>query len=66
MESSSEKFRKIVFEVFTSSKRVLGVIHQSMRNLFSSREDIEILEVNLNNHKEILEKCKALIRSEKN
>ncbi|MCM8799083.1 MAG: hypothetical protein NC821_06515 [Candidatus Omnitrophica bacterium] len=66
MEFFSEKFRKIVFEAFNSSKHVLGVVHKDMRNLFASREDTEVLEVELNNHQDILKRCRILLKGEKN
>ena len=59
MELFSEKFRKVVLRVLDSGKMLLGVIHKGkieFLNKIRERKDVEIFEVNLYNHNEILHK----------
>lgn len=63
MEFFSEKFKRVFFKALDSKKTIIGVIHRDLKDLVKLREDVEILEVNLNNHREILERCRSLLQN---
>jgi len=63
MEFFSEKFKDIAFRALDSDKRVIGIIHRDLLGLTGQHQDTEILKVNLNNHQEILSRCKSLLRN---
>jgi nucleoside-triphosphatase len=65
MELFSEKFKNLVLEVLDSGKPLLGVIHKEsieFLNKIRKRKDVEVLEVNLNNHQDILYKVFSLLK----
>jgi nucleoside-triphosphatase len=63
MEFFSEKFKRVVSEALDSDRIVIGVIHRNLLDTLKFRSDVEILEVNLNNHQEILKRCRSLLQS---
>jgi len=63
MEFFSEKFKDTISKILDSDKRVIGTIHRDLLGLVDQRQDTEILEVNLNNHQEILSRCKSLLQN---
>lgn len=66
MELFSQKFKDIVLKALDSGKRVIGVIHiQDLEFLkaIKSRKDVEVFEVNLDNHEEIFKKITSMLDS---
>lgn len=66
MELFSQKFKDAVLKALGSKKRLIGVIHRAdldFLNAIRSRNDVEIFEVDLNNHKEILKKINSMLGS---
>ena len=66
MELFSEKFKSLVLEVLDSGKMLLGVIHREnieFLNKIRQRKDVEILEVNLKNHSEIIFRAYSLLKN---
>ncbi len=66
MEVLSRKFQDVVIKALESSKIVLGVIHRENTGFFKKikeMEDVEIIEVNLENRKEVRRRLKELINS---
>lgn len=64
MELFSQKFKDIVLKALGSDKRVIGVIHRGrlgFLNAIKSRKDVLCFKVNLDNHKELLNKISAII-----
>jgi nucleoside-triphosphatase len=64
MELFSRKFKDIVLKALDSDKRVIGVIHRQQLEFLNSirrRKDVLVFEVNLDNHKELLNKISAII-----
>ena len=64
MELFSQAFKDIVLKALDSDKRVIGVIHRGrlrFLNAIKSRKDVLVFKVNLDNHKELLNKISAII-----
>jgi nucleoside-triphosphatase len=64
MELFSQKFKDIVLKALDSDKRVIGVIHGGalrFLNAIKSRKDVLVFKVNLDNHKELLNKISTII-----
>jgi nucleoside-triphosphatase len=64
MELFSQAFKDIVLKALDSDKRVIGVIHREISdflNAIKSREDVLLFEVDLDNHKELLEKINSIL-----
>lgn len=65
MELFSKRFKRVVLETLDSAKRLLGVIHiakTEFLNRIRKRKDIEIFEVNQDNHAEILNKVNSMLK----
>lgn len=65
MELFSEKFKEAVLNVLDSNKRLIGVIHVAdlgFLNAIRKRKDVDIFEVDLNNHEQILKKVSSMIQ----
>lgn len=65
MELFSEKFKEAVLNVLDSNKRLIGVIHvadSGFLNAIRKRKDVDIFEVDLNNHEQILKKVSSMIQ----
>jgi len=63
MEFFSKKFKDFVLNALDSNKRVIGVIHREFLDIVNLREDTKIFKVSLNNHQEIISKCRSLLQN---
>lgn len=65
MELFSNKFKEAVKNALDSGKRLIGVIHIAdlgFLNKIRQRKDVAILEVNLENHNQIFQEVKVLLK----
>jgi len=64
MELYSPKFQEAVIKALDSSKRVIGTLqerHNKFTDTIREREDVEIIEVTLENRKELIENLREKI-----
>lgn len=65
MELVSQKFKDVVLRTLNSGKKVIGVIHSAPHEFLNSirgRSDVEILEVEIGNHEEVLKRVSILLQ----